>query len=111
MPPEPSSRMAPIFSLGFFAWKNQQASVVQAKFLKGLCIEKVELELGQRIRRQILNLLFDFGSQRAELGFHLPQGRPPLVLLDAAFDTGKSSRANFNGDGERFSFSLGRRPG
>jgi hypothetical protein len=24
---------------------------------------------------------------------------------------GKSSRANFQGDGERFSFSLGRRPG
>jgi hypothetical protein len=58
------------FSLGFFAWKNQQASVVEAKFLNGLCIEKVELELGQRIRRQRLNLLLDLGSQRAELGFH-----------------------------------------
>ena len=73
-------------TLGFFAWKNQQASVVQAEFLKGLCLEKIELELGQRFRRQRLNLLLDFGRQRAELGFHQPQGRPPLALLDAAFD-------------------------
>ena len=46
------------------------ASVVQAEFLEGLCLEKIELELGQRFRRQRLNLLLDFGRQRAELGFH-----------------------------------------
>ena len=45
----------------------------------------VELELGQRFGRQGLNLLLDFGSQRAELSFHEPQGRPSLALLNAAF--------------------------
>src|SRR5271157_4495992 len=62
------------------------ASVLQAEFLKGLCLEKIELELGQRFRRQCLNLLPDLGRQRAELCFHLPQSRPPLALHNAAFD-------------------------
>ncbi len=46
------------------------ASVFQAEFLEGLRLENIELELGQRFRRQRLNLLLDFGRQRAELGFH-----------------------------------------
>ena len=78
--------MPTIFSRGFFARKNQRASVVEAEFLKGLCIEEIELESGQRFRRQRLDLLLDFGGQRAELGFHQPQGRPPLALLDAVLD-------------------------
>ena len=55
--------MEAIFSHGFFAWTNLQASVVQVKFLKGLHVEKVKLELGQRIRRQSLYLLLDYGTK------------------------------------------------
>ena len=46
------------------------SSVVQAEFLKGLRLEKIELEPGQRFWRERLNLLLDFGRQRAELCFH-----------------------------------------
>src|SRR5262245_28217616 len=70
------------------------ASVFQAKFLEGLRLEKVELELGQRFQRQRLNLLLDLGRQRAELGFHLPQGRPPLALLNATFVGGLHEEFN-----------------
>ncbi len=45
-------------------------SALQVEFLKGLCLEKIELELGQRFQRQRLYFLLDFGRQGAELGFH-----------------------------------------
>jgi hypothetical protein len=48
--------------------------------------EQIELELGQCFRRQCLNLLLDLERQRAELSCQLPQGRPPLALLNAGFN-------------------------
>src|SRR5271157_556732 len=40
-------------------------SVLQAEFLEGLRLEKIDLELGQRFRRQLLNYIF----HHAELEF------------------------------------------
>ena len=74
-------------SPGLRRLRSTWASVFQAEFSEALCLEEIELELGERFRRQRLNLLLDLGRQRAEFGFHQPQGRPPLALLDAAFDS------------------------
>src|SRR5262249_50875850 len=62
------------------------ASDFEAEFLEGLRLEDIELELGQRLRRQGLHLLPDLDRQRAEPGFQEPLWRPPLALLNAEFD-------------------------
>jgi hypothetical protein len=59
---------------------------LEAEFLKALRSQKIELAFGHRLRRQRLNPLPDLGGQWSELGFHLPQGRPPLALSNAAFN-------------------------
>jgi hypothetical protein len=42
------------------SYLSRGKSVVQAKFLEGLRLEEIELELSQRFRRQRVNLLLDF---------------------------------------------------
>jgi hypothetical protein len=66
--------------------------VVQAQFLKRLRAEKIELESRQRFGKQCVNLSPEFGRRRAELGFQLPQSRPPFAPLDAAFLGGLQER-------------------
>ena len=52
--------------------------------------EKFELKLGERFRRERLDVLLDFGRQRAELRFHQSQGQPPLALQNAALNAARS---------------------
>ncbi len=47
------------------------SSIIEAEFLKGLHIKEVELELGQRLRRESIDSAFDLSRQRAELFAHL----------------------------------------
>lgn len=77
------------------------ASVFQSELLERLRVEKIELQLGQRLRRERLDTFLDVGRQRAELRFQEPQGRPTLPLLNAALDAGFDA-AFISGFHERF---------
>ncbi len=72
--------------------KDLGDSVFQAKFFKGVHIEKVELEAGQSLRRKSFDSPLDLGRQRAELLPHHQQGRSPHALFDATFVCGLHER-------------------
>ncbi len=76
---------APLFTSAECAIGFYWPSVFQAEFLEQLRPEKIELKLGQRLRRERLNVFLDFGSQGAELRLQEPQRRPSLALLNATF--------------------------